>query len=211
MSFFDLKNDKHVVKSEVVYDYRNVSIYNNDISKRTMYTNNKAGVNINDLSFGEQVGAINTFYRSLLPNKAEADVAELTKGKRMHTKTAFYRVSFPNKSPNLTYSKITPSSYTATNLYLFGLLHNNIKDLSVSDDQIIGELVIEHETNSYFSSKAYTCFLLKRSTNEGTNMIDSIIEMANGAYPEKNGLDIDLNKIIPEQTECFFYTTEKPT
>jgi hypothetical protein len=177
MSFFDLTNDKQIVKEEIVYDYRNVSIYGSDVSERTLDSKNKAG------------------------SVEETPIA----GKRMATKDAYYRVSFPNKSPNLTYSKITPSSYTATNLYLFGLLHNNIKDISVSDDQVVGELVIEHATNQPPYNKTYTCFLLKRSSSAAKNSIDKLVELARGKGKGTGALDLDLNETIPAQTDCFYY------
>jgi hypothetical protein len=177
MSFFDLKNDKYTVKDEVVYDYRNVSIYSSDVSKRTTNSNNKSGP--------VEETPIN--------------------GKRIPVKNAYYSISFPNKSPNLTYSKINPSSYTATHLYLFGLLHNNIQDISVSTDNVVGELVIEHTTNQPPNRKIYTCFLLKRSSADSNNDIDKLVEIANGTYQGNSGVDIDLNQTIPRQTDIFYY------
>lgn len=178
MSFFDLNNDTQAIKGDVAYDYRNVVVYNQDVSQRTMDTPNKGGV---------------------------SDETSI-QGKLIKPKQLFYQVSFPNKSPNLTYSKITPSSYTATNLYLFGLLHDNISGLSVSDKDMVGELVIEHATNAYMGRKVYTCFLLKQNRESNVNGIDHLLEMADGKYKGKNALDIELNQIIPKQTECFFYT-----
>lgn len=180
MSFFDLNNDTQTIKGDVVYDYRNVVIYNQDVNQRTMDTPNRWGASEN----------------------TEIPID----GKLIKPNSLFYQVSFPNKSPNLTYSKISPSSYTATNLYLFGLLHNNITGLSVSDKDLVGELVIEHATNSYMGRKVYTCFLLKQHRDSNVNGIDHLFEMADGKYKNKHALDIELNQIIPKQTDCFFYT-----
>jgi hypothetical protein len=73
-----------------------------------------------------------------------------------------YKIAYDNGSDtNFYYSKITPSYYTAKNIYLYGLLHNNIIGLTVSNDNIIGELVIEH-TNNF--NKVYTCYLLQKSS-----------------------------------------------
>jgi len=180
MSFFDLNNDTQTIKGDVAYDYRNVVIYMQDVNQRTMET----------------------------PNKWWDSETEETpiQGNSIKPNPFFYQVSFLNKSPNLTYSKISPSSYTATNLYLFGLLHNNITGLSVSDKDMVGELVIEHATNSYMGRKVYTCFLLKQNHDSNVNGIDHLFEMADGKYNKKHALDIELNKIIPKQTDCFFYT-----
>ncbi len=177
MSFFDLNNDKNIVVEPIVYDYRNVVIYKNDVSERTVDTKNKIG--------------------------AAADDA--ISGKLIKPKNTFYRVSYPNKSPNLTYAKMNPSSYTATQFYLYGLLHDNITGLSASDEEFVGELVIEHTTSTYSNKKVYTCFLLKRSSSSESNGIDHILEMAKGTYQGKNALDIELNSIIPKQKDCFLY------
>jgi hypothetical protein len=73
-----------------------------------------------------------------------------------------YKIAYDNGSDtNFYYSKITPTDYTAKNIYIYGLLHNNIIGLTVSNHNIIGELVIEH-TNNF--NKVYTCYLLQKSS-----------------------------------------------
>jgi len=76
-----------------------------------------------------------------------------------------YKIVYNNGSDiNFYNSTLTPTYYTAKNIYLYGLLHNNINGKTISNDSIIGELVIEH-TNSSNYNKAFVCFLLEKSSN----------------------------------------------
>jgi len=88
-------------------------------------------------------------------------------------------------TPNFEYTPInatTPETYAVKNIYFFGLLHNNIQDVTTgrdSDPNIIGELVIEHSSKTT-RKVLYTCHLLKKynpgQTQLGTD-IDTIIDL----------------------------------
>ena len=56
----------------------------------------------------------------------------------------YYKIGFNNKESNFTFKQLTPSTYTATNIYLYGVLHNNIPEITTNNDGMVGEIVIEH-------------------------------------------------------------------
>uniref|UniRef100_A0A6C0EDI4 Uncharacterized protein n=1 Tax=viral metagenome TaxID=1070528 RepID=A0A6C0EDI4_9ZZZZ len=99
----------------------------------------------------------------------------------------YFSIPYINQTstPNFEYTPInatTPETYAVKKIYFFGLLHNNIQDVTTgrdSDPNIIGELVIEH--NSITTRKVlYTCHLLKKynpgQTQLGTD-IDTVIDL----------------------------------
>ena len=95
----------------------------------------------------------------------------------------YCKITYNNGSViNFSYSKITPSDFTVKNIYLYGLLHNNITGLTSTNNNIIGELVIEH-TNIF--NKVYTCYLLQQNPNP-VNKISSVFNTS----PPKNIDDI---------------------
>ena len=105
------------------------------------------------------------------------------------------------------------SKYNSSKIYIYGVLHNNIKDIIASKKKdIIGELVIE---NNLGSEKIYVCFLLKYSGDtKVSNDIDNII---NNHYATKNHRDsytlnlIRRNFIYPEVTEISNIKIKTPT
>jgi hypothetical protein len=99
----------------------------------------------------------------------------------------YFSIPYINQTstPNFEYTPInatTPETYAVKNIYFFGLLHNNIQDVTTgrdSDPNIIGELVIEHSSNTT-RKVLYTCHLLKKynpgQTQLGTD-IDTVIDL----------------------------------
>jgi hypothetical protein len=132
-----------------------------------------------------------------------------------------YKIAYDNGSDiNFYYSKINPSDFTAKNIYLYSLLHNNLIGLTVKNDNIIGELVIEH-TNIF--NKVYTCYLLQKSSNPISKIaskfntsppknIDDIINFVINSESDKlTGLNLD-NIISNYNKSPYFYykdTTNK--
>jgi len=95
----------------------------------------------------------------------------------------YYEISYNKNAVIFQSSLLASSSYTAKKIYFFSLLHKNIDNLTnISDTDIIGELIIEHEDNN--KSKLFTCFLLKKNLNsnaatiitENPDKIDDIID-----------------------------------
>ena len=95
----------------------------------------------------------------------------------------YYEISYNKNAVIFQSSLLASSSYKAKKIYFFSLLHKNIDNLTnISDTDIIGELIIEHEDNN--KSKLFTCFLLKKNLNsnastiitENPDKIDDIID-----------------------------------
>jgi hypothetical protein len=111
-------------------------------------------------------------------------------------------VTFPVNVPNVTYPN-SLNNYNATNIYISGILHNNIIQISSTS---MAELIIEHKAITGFGT-LYTCFLLEFiNGSKDVNDIDKLISM----YNSKNTKNIlfNLNKTIPTQDYCIIY---KPT
>uniref|UniRef100_A0A6C0JMF9 Uncharacterized protein n=1 Tax=viral metagenome TaxID=1070528 RepID=A0A6C0JMF9_9ZZZZ len=86
----------------------------------------------------------------------------------------YWKIKYNNSTDtNLFFSGINPSSVTATNIYFFGLLHDNVIGLSDPGTKIEGEIVIEHNINN--NAKIYTCFFVQPDTSgSSTTSIDKI-------------------------------------
>jgi hypothetical protein len=124
----------------------------------------------------------------------------------------FLSMSFINSTStyNLYYTGKTNQQFSTSNIYLCGLLHNNITGIttpSANNGNIIGELVIEHKT---LTGSAFVCFLLKKpdgGIKPPTNDIDNIYYLLkdSGSVSET----VILNNIIPTQDNCFVYNDKK--
>jgi len=110
-------------------------------------------------------------------------------------------VTFPVNVPNVTYPN-SLNSYNARNIYISGILHNNITQISSSSSSM-AELIIEHKPITGFGT-LYTCFLLEFiNGSKDVNDLDKLISM----YNSKNTKNIlfNLNKTIPTQDYCIIY------
>lgn len=118
----------------------------------------------------------------------------------------YLQTAFTNTSPtnNLIYTGNSQKNYGTTNLYIFGLLHNNITGFDSS--KIVGELVLEHNMSGNY---AYSCFFLTLNpdTNAPTNDIDNIFYL-NSSTSSAISTDIVLNNIIPSQSNCIVYNSK---
>jgi hypothetical protein len=183
MSFFKLDDTANISDDNIKYIYTGTSVNKRDITERN-----------ND----EQLNSIK-----------KADLPE-TEGKRIPVKNTFYKINFTNREPNFTFAGMTPSSYVANNMYLYGLLHRNIAGVtSKTDTGIIGEIVIEHANANKQAQKVFTCFLVEERSDKMTdNSVDTLVKMVTG---EGSDLDItvELNTIIPKQTTCVYYVDDE--
>ena len=124
----------------------------------------------------------------------------------------YFSVPYINQSstPNFEYTttgSAKPETYAVKNIYFYGLIHDNIVGVTTerdSDRNIIGELVIEH--NSITTRNVlYTCHLLKKynpgQTQLGTD-IDTIIDLM-----ESDGINVPivLNSSISKATKYIVY------
>ena len=188
MSFFNINENNISTKEKLTYLYSGVSINHPDITTLTIDDNK------------------NSIKKKKLPE---------VEGTRIQEKNTFYQIKLRNKEPNFVYGGLSPSSYTAKSMYLFGLLHRNISGISSSDtSNIVGEIVIEHTNLNKQLQKVYTCFLIQNTdvsklpdgqTEEDiTNTsLDGLISLINNKLsPEYT---FDLSSDIPTQTHSIHY------
>lgn len=182
MSFFELDNNQNTISEKIKYIYTGTSVNKRDITEHS-----------NDEQF-------NSIKKTDLPE---------TEGKRIPVKNTFYKINFANREPNFIYAGMNPSSYVANTLYLYGLLHRNISGItSKNDNNIIGEIVIEHANANKQAQKVYTCFLVEERTDKMTdNSVDTLVQMVTGEGSEPD-ITVELNSVIPKQTHCVHYVDE---
>jgi hypothetical protein len=181
MSFLKIDDTSNLVSDHIKYTYSGVSVNKSDIHKHT-----------NDDKH-------NSIKKS---NLAE------TSGKRIPEKNIFYKINYINREANFIYDGINPSDYIANNIYLYGLLHNNISGITSNTNDIIGEIVIQHSNANKQSQKVYSCFLVGQHPNKMmNNSVDTVVNMITNKG-DSTEFTLSLTTEIPEQTRCFYYTDE---
>lgn len=117
-----------------------------------------------------------------------------------------FTIPYPNASSenNFYYTeKGTQSNYMHKQMYINQTIHHNIDSITTNNDNIVGELIIEHHTLTR-TNKLYSCYLLETKsillTDE--NEIDKILTMTD---KQSDNLDVDMNMIIPKQEGCIIY------
>ena len=186
MSFFNINENNISTEEKIKYVYSGVSINHRDITALT-----------NDDS----------------KNSIKKDLPDV-EGNRIPNKNMFYQIKLRNKEPNFIYGGLSPSSYTAKSIYLFGLLHRNISGISSNDKaNVVGEIVVEHINVNKQLQKVYTCFLVKEIDSNISeenpkgdttdNSLDKLVRMVNNELqPEQS---FDLSSVIPSQTHSIHY------
>jgi hypothetical protein len=179
MSFFELDNNQNTISEKIKYIYTGTSVNKRDITQHS-----------NDEQF-------NSLKKTGLPEP---------EGNRIPVKNTFYKINFANREPNFIYAGMNPSSYVATTMYLYGLLHRNISGItSKTNTGIIGEIVIEHANANKQTQKVYTCFLVEEQSDKSTNnSVDTLVNMVTGEGSEPD-ITVELNSIIPKQKRCVHY------
>lgn len=133
-----------------------------------------------------------------------------------NTASFYYKipVNIVSGTPNFSYGiNDIPAGYNATNLYIFGLIHNNITDITTNNPNIIGELIVEHKSiTNGTSNKLYACFLLSNPdptsiTTPTPNVVDKLHDMIKNKTP--SNIDINLSDSIPKQDSCIIYTDKQ--
>ena len=187
MSFFNIDENNISTDEPIKYIYTGISVNHRDIKDRT-----------NDAN-------LNSIKKQNLPD---------TEGERIPNKNTFYQISLRNKEPNFIYAGLSPSSYTAKSVFLFGLLHRNISGISSTyNSNVVGEIVVEHTNTNKQMQKVYSCFLVKEIDSNITeenpkgdttdNSLDNLVRMVNNKLqPEQT---FDLSSVIPEQTHSIHY------
>ena len=144
------------------------------------------------------------FYRTTV-NKSEVQ--------RNAPNMNYFKAPFGNNAsnPNFFYtSNGTTTKYSTQNVYIYGSIHNNITGISVDNNRIIGELLIELQSAK--GDKAYVCFLLEKPPPYGsppTGDIDNLISLPD----QSNSLstDIVLNNSISTQETAIVYNNNGQT
>lgn len=135
----------------------------------------------------------------------QVNQSDITTNPDTNDDDTYLKTAFTNTSPtnNLIYTGNSQKNYGTSNLYIFGLLHNNITGFDSTN--IVGELVLEHNMSGNY---AYSCFFLKKNpdTNAPTNDIDNIFYL-NSSTTSAISNDVVLNNIIPTQSNCIVYNS----
>jgi len=136
-------------------------------------------------------------YQRVTLNKNEATVSTDGRGG--------FSISYPNSSSenNFFYTeKVTQSNYMHTKIHVYKTIHYNITGITTNNDNIVGELIIEHKTSST-QDKLYTCYLLEsKSGITDETEIDKMLAITDS---QSTTLDFELNAIIPKQESCIVY------
>jgi len=125
--------------------------------------------------------------------------------------STYYKIAYPTtsgSSPLLFYKK---DGYTPTFIYFFKVLHTNIKGLTdVTSNNIVGEMVIEHESTSS-SKKLYLCVFITNPGNAIPNsnqtFIDKFFTMINAEDDDasQTSMSFTMNTEIPSPQKFLTY------
>lgn len=180
MSFF-YPNEMSKINEEIDFDYPKTDINQRHIEK-----------NISGLANSR---TNNTFK----PTDVEGDLIKTPK--------LFYEITLPFKKPNFDYSKVAPMSFIARRMYLTGLLHNNIANLTDNKKSIVGEIIIEHKPTNAVNQKIFSCFLLEYD-NDNSNDMDNLISFISDDKKKETELAFDMNSVFKGQPKCIRYESE---
>lgn len=115
----------------------------------------------------------------------------------------YLTLPFPD-SNNVFYKDLV---YNASNVYIYGVLHNNImgvtKDDAINsrmkDTNIVGELVIEHRPSTN-GNKIYFCFFLKNpdqsSANSSPTSIDNMLTVSTSTATSTVTITNDITNVV---------------
>jgi len=140
-------------------------------------------------------------YQRVTLNKNEVSVPNNGRGG--------FAISYPNTSSenNFFYTNQgTQYNYMHTKMHVYKLIHFNIEGVTTNNDNIVGELIIEHTTTSN-QNKLYTCYLLETKSILMTdeNEIDRMLAINDRQEPT---IEVELNSIIPKQESCIVYNDD---
>lgn len=170
------------------YPYENINEYNNTIK---FEYKNKTILN-------KEINDYNNKLNNLLIHKSTP-----IKGSTIKHKESYYKIDYFSKEPNFIDSSITPSNFSSNYMYFYGLLHNNIKELT-NNNKIIGEIVIEHKNSNAQDDIVYVCFLVKLDMSQKSSSLDKFIHFFHNNTKQLES-NIDLNNVIPKQNKIINY------
>ena len=180
MSFF-YPDEMNKINEEIDFDYPKTDINQRHIEK-----------NISGLANSRT----NTTFK---PTEVEGDLIKTPK--------LFYEITLPFKKPNFDYSKLAPMNFVARRMYMTGLLHNNITNITDNNKSIVGELIVEHKPQNAVNQKMFSCFLLEYS-NDTSNDADKLISFISDDKKKETDIAFDMNSIFKGQEKCIRYQSE---
>ena len=127
-------------------------------------------------------------------------------------KKGAFTVPFPNNSSdsNLIITlNSNRNEYIHENIYINRLLHFNIDKITTDNENIIGEMIIEHK-NLTNVGKAYTCYLLESTSSMRTDGTD-LDKMLLLPEQEVTNMDITLDNVLPISSDCIIYDSNTNT
>ena len=125
-------------------------------------------------------------------------------GERIDKSKIYYEIILSNNKPNLNFSQLQPTSFSARKFYLYGLLHNNVANITDNNQAIIGEFVIEHAPKNAMNQRIYSCYLLEQK-NDMNNDIDNLISFASNTKKSEKEISFDIQPLIRKQSRCIHY------
>ena len=125
-------------------------------------------------------------------------------GDRIEKSKMYYEIIVSNSKPNLNFSQLQPTSFSARKFYLYGLLHNNIANISDNNQGIVGEFVIEHAPKNAMNQRIFSCYLLEQK-NDKNNDVDELISYISQTKKKEKEISFDLQPLIRKQSRCIHY------
>ena len=184
MSFFNLDDKSNLTTNSIKSIHSGVNIRLTDIVKQTNTQN------------------------SLKNLQKKND--KLNNDNNIPNNDTFYKINYNSREANFVYSGLQPSQYIANNIFMYGLLHNNISGLTTDTKDIVGELVFQHYNANDQSRKVYTCFLIQQHPGKiMDNSIDNTVNLITGKSVSDFSFNIDAE--IKKQTKCIYYKQDEKT
>lgn len=189
--------------------------------KKTFQSKSKAEFifNLTDKSHLDQNAQISYDYYDtiinstdiMLKNDSGSYLNSFTGASQNTTDNLYINYYNPTNKPNLFFPDST-TSYSSKSISIYSLIHNNILNVTCDangnriNSNIIGEMVIEHDSITGYG-KVYTCFLLQKSGNSTTkNDIDNIVFNNTASDKDKREtIKLKLNNLI-QTSNCISYS-----
>jgi len=186
MSFFNLDDKSNLTTDSIKSIHPGINITSTDIFKQSSNPN----------------------YNSLKNLQKKTD--KPNNDNHMPNNDTFYKISYNSREANFVYSGLQPSQYIANNIYIYGLLHNNISGLTTDASDIVGEIVFQNYNANNQSRKVYTCFLIQQHPGKiMDNSIDNTVNLITGKSSADFSFTIDAE--IKKQNKCIYYKQDENT
>ena len=175
---FFYPNESKFIEGKIQFNYPEKTMYRRDIDEK--------------LTFSETIKKPNQY-------------VEL-EGNLIDIKDKYYELKFSDRELQFQDLKMKSGTFYAKKLYVYNLLHHNISQYS--NQNIVGEIVIEHENQTPQKSNVYSCFLLQNSNENNTRTVDELLQMIkqkDNKNSELLNMQLNLNDGIPPQKEVIYY------